>query len=110
MPATPAARIMPESTTAQRFCSTCDSLPPHVLIAERSKVSGFGPRDERESKRIRCWAEVRSTLELGVAILAPTPAKLQNRHEQDQADGHHHLEKNQRVDAKADFLHRRVAV
>jgi hypothetical protein len=38
-------------------------LPPSNV----SRLSGFGPREERESKPIRRWAEVRSTGELNEA-------------------------------------------
>ena len=44
------------------------------LFAQRLQVSGFGPRQGRASKRIRRWAEVRSTAELGATLhLAAVP-------------------------------------
>ncbi len=33
--------------------------------AQRLQLSRFGPREERESKRIRRWAEVGSSAEVG---------------------------------------------
>jgi len=39
-----------------------------VTSAQRSELSGFGPRDERDSKHFRRRAEVRSSTELGSVL------------------------------------------
>ena len=46
---------------------------PQPLVAQRPKLSRFGPREGRASKRIRRWAEVGSSIELGVLSARASP-------------------------------------
>jgi hypothetical protein len=41
--------------------------------AQRLQLTGFGPRERRASKRIRHWAEVRSSAELAAAARGAAP-------------------------------------